>query len=66
MEPKHFMTNLLSLRHALGAAVDELPALAGTKAFADKEREVEDLERTIAELERAEAALLHGSRVRNW
>jgi HK97 family phage major capsid protein len=49
------MTTLLSLRQALGAAVDELPALAGTKAFADKEREVEDLERTISELERAEA-----------
>jgi HK97 family phage major capsid protein len=49
------MSTLLSLRHALGAAVDELPALAGTKAFADKEREVEELERTIAELERAEA-----------
>ena len=34
--------------------MDQLPALAGTSAFAAKESEVEDLERTIGELERAE------------
>ena len=48
------MSTILSLRRALGEAVDQLPALAGTSAFAAKEREVEDLERTIGELERAE------------
>jgi HK97 family phage major capsid protein len=48
------MSTLLSLRQALGKAVDELPPLAGTKDFATKEREIEDLERTISDLERAE------------
>ena len=48
------MSTILSLRRALGEAVDELPSLAGTAAFTAKEREVEDLERTIGELERAE------------
>ncbi len=48
------MSTLLSLRQALGKAVDELPALAGTGGFAGKEREIEELERTIANLERAE------------
>ena len=48
------MSTILSLRRALGEAVDQLPALAGTPAFAAREREVEDLERTIGELERAE------------
>ena len=48
------MSTILSLRRALGEAVDQLPALAGTAAFAAKAREVEDLERTIGELERAE------------
>ena len=48
------MSTILSLRRAMGEAVDQLPSLAGTAAFAAKEREVEDLERTIGELERAE------------
>lgn len=48
------MSTLLSLRQALGKAVDELPPLAGTKDFAAKEREIEDLERTINDHERAE------------
>ncbi len=48
------MSTLLSLRQALGKAVDELPPLAGTKNFATKEREIDDLERTISDLERAE------------
>ena len=48
------MSTILSLRRALGEAVDQLPSLAGTAAFTAKEREVEDLERTIGELERAE------------
>ena len=48
------MSTLLSLRRALGDAVDSLPALAGTPAFAAKEKEVEDLIRTIGEMERAE------------
>jgi hypothetical protein len=42
------MSTTLSLRRALGEAVDRLPSLAG------KEREVEDLECRIGELERAE------------
>jgi HK97 family phage major capsid protein len=48
------VSTLLSLRRALGDAVDSLPALAGTPAFAVKEKEVEDLVRTIGEMERAE------------
>jgi HK97 family phage major capsid protein len=44
----------LSLRRALGEAVDQLPALAGTAAFAPKEKEVEELSAHIAQLERAE------------
>jgi HK97 family phage major capsid protein len=48
------MSTLLSLRRALGAAVDALPALAGTPDFAAKELEVGQLEQHIGELERAE------------
>ncbi len=48
------MSTLLSLRRALGAAVDELAPLAGTPAFAAKEAEIATLERTIGELDRAE------------
>ena len=46
------MSTILTLRRALGEAVDELPSLAGTAAFAVKEAEIETLERTIADLER--------------
>ena len=42
------MSTLLSLRRALGTAVDELAPLAGTPGFAAKEAEVAALERTIA------------------
>ena len=48
------MSTILSLRRALGEAVDVLPSLAGTAAFAPKEKEVEDLLTTIGQLERAE------------
>ena len=48
------MSKLLSLRHALGMAVDELPRLAGGRNFAAKESEIGNLERTIADLERHE------------
>lgn len=46
------MSTLLSLRQALGKAVDDLPGLAGTKAFGEKEGEIEDIQRKIADLER--------------
>ncbi len=49
------MSTLLSLRRALGTAVDLLPALAGTPDFAAKEAEVGLLEKHIRELETAEA-----------
>lgn len=48
------MSTLLSLRQALGKAVDELPNLAGTKDFSVKEKEIEELERTIGDLEKAQ------------
>ena len=48
------MKTILTLRRAVGEAVDELPSLAGTAAFAAKEAEIETLERSIADLERAE------------
>ena len=48
------MSTILSLRRALGEAVDALPTLAGTAAFGPKEKEVEDLLTTIGQLERAE------------
>ena len=48
------MKTILTLRRALGEAVDELPSLAGTAAFASKEAEIATLERSIADLERAE------------
>ena len=48
------MSTLLSLRRALGVAVDELAPLAGTPAFAAKEAEIATLERTIWDLDRAE------------
>lgn len=48
------MSTLLSLRRALGTAVDELAPLAGTAGFAAKEAEVAQLERTIGELDKAE------------
>jgi HK97 family phage major capsid protein len=48
------VSTILSLRRALGEAVDQLPALAGTAAFAPKEKEVEELSAHIAQLERAE------------
>ena len=48
------MSTLLSLRRALGTAVDELAPLAGTPGFAAKEAEVAALERTIGELDKAE------------
>jgi HK97 family phage major capsid protein len=54
------MSTLLALRQALGKAVDELPALAGTKEFAAKNTECEDLQRKIAEatiIERHQASL---------
>ena len=48
------MSTLAALRQALGTAVDELPALAGTKGFGEKEREIDDIERKIADLENAQ------------
>jgi HK97 family phage major capsid protein len=48
------MSTLLSLRRALGTAVDELAPLAGTAGFAANEAEVAQLERTIGELDKAE------------
>ena len=48
------MSTLLSLRRALGTAVDELAPLAGTAGFAAKEAEVAQLERTIGELDKVE------------
>ena len=48
------MSTLLSLRRALGTAVDELAPLAGTLAFAAKEAEIATLERTIIDLEKAQ------------
>jgi HK97 family phage major capsid protein len=48
------VSTILSLRRALGEAVDALPTLAGTAAFGPKEKEVEDLLTTIGQLERAE------------
>ncbi len=48
------MSTLLSLRQALGAVVDALPALAGTPGFSEKEKEIGALERQIADLENAQ------------
>jgi len=48
------MATLASLRLALGKAVDGLPELAGTKDFAQAERQIDDLERQIADMERAQ------------
>jgi hypothetical protein len=48
------MSTLLSLRRALGAAVDELAPLAGTPGLAAKEAEIATLERTIGALDHAE------------
>jgi HK97 family phage major capsid protein len=49
------MSTLHALRAALGTAVDALPRLAGTKDFAVKEREIEEIERKIIDLEKAQA-----------
>jgi HK97 family phage major capsid protein len=49
------MSTLAALRQALGTAVDELPALAGTRDFATKEREIADIERKIADMEKVQA-----------
>ena len=49
------MSTLLSLRQALGTAVDELKSLAGDpKAFKVKEREIEDIESKISNMEAAQ------------
>jgi HK97 family phage major capsid protein len=48
------VSTILSLRRALGEAVDSLPGLAGTAGFAGREKEVEDLLVTIGQMERAE------------
>ena len=48
------MSTLLSLRRALGEAVDALPGLAGTAGFVPKEKEVDELLTTIGQMERAE------------
>ena len=49
------MSTLLSLRQALGTAVDDLETLAGDpKAFKAKEREIEDIEAKISNLEAAQ------------
>jgi HK97 family phage major capsid protein len=49
------MSTLLSLRQALGTAVDELESLAADKkAFTAKEKEIEDIESRIKNLEAAQ------------
>jgi HK97 family phage major capsid protein len=48
------MSTLKALRQALGTAVDELPTLIGTKAFGQKELEIDDIERKISDLEKAQ------------
>ena len=49
------MSTLLALRQELGKAVDQLPALVGTKEYAVKEKECDQLEAKIADLEKVEA-----------